>query len=43
MVKYTTSHWLSPNGNSIDKVGIKPDIEEKDEDKQLEKAKKAVK
>ncbi len=38
MVKYTTSYWLSPNGNSINKLGIKPDIEEKDENEQLNKA-----
>ena len=38
MVKYTTSYWLSPNGNSINKIGIKPDYEEKDEGKQLDLA-----
>ena len=27
MVKYTTAYWLTPNGNSINNVGIKPDIE----------------
>lgn len=27
MVKYTSAYWLSPNGNSIDKVGVTPDIE----------------
>ena len=43
MVKYTTAYWLSPNGNSINKEGIKPDIEEKDANKQLEKALKAAK
>ncbi len=43
MVKYTTSYWLSPDGNSINKEGIKPDIEEKNVDKQLDAAKKAVK
>ncbi len=26
-VKYTAQHWLTPKGNSIDGVGIKPDIE----------------
>jgi len=43
MVKYTTSYWLSPNGNSINKIGIVPDVEEKVYDNQLEKAIKAVK
>lgn len=38
MVKYTTSYWLSPNGNSINKIGIKPDIEVEDKDEQLNKA-----
>ena len=38
MVKYTSSYWLSPNGNSINKEGITPDIEETDVDKQLQKA-----
>lgn len=27
MVKYTTAYWLTPNGNSVNNVGIKPDIE----------------
>ena len=27
MVKYTTAYWLTPNGNSINNTGIKPDIE----------------
>ena len=35
MVKYTTAYWLSPKGNSINGVGIKPDIEVKDSDEQL--------
>jgi len=26
-VKYTTEEWLTPKGNSINKKGIKPDIE----------------
>ena len=26
-VKYTIQKWLTPNGNWIDKVGVKPDIE----------------
>ena len=38
MVKYTTSYWLSPKGNSINKIGIKPDYELKGEDEQLSKA-----
>lgn len=43
MVKYTTSYWLSPNGNSINLIGIKPDVVEEDANKQLDAAKKAVK
>jgi carboxyl-terminal processing protease len=43
MVKYTTSYWLSPKGNSINKEGIKPDIEEEKEGKQIDAAVKAVK
>lgn len=27
MVKYTTARWLRPNGDCIDGVGIKPDVE----------------
>lgn len=27
MVKYTIAYWLTPNGNSVNNVGIKPDIE----------------
>lgn len=44
MAKYTTAKWLTPNGNCIDKVGIKPKVYiELDEenigvDNQLEKA-----
>lgn len=38
MVKYTTAYWLSPNGNSINGIGISPDIEVKDTDKQLDTA-----
>ena len=26
MIKYTTSYWLSPKGNSINVIGIKPDL-----------------
>ena len=43
MVKYTTSYWLSPNGNSINEVGIQPDKVVEDKDKQLEEAIKVVK
>ena len=43
MVKYTTSYWLSPNGNSINVVGIVPDVLVEDASKQLDKAKEAVK
>ena len=43
MVKYTTSYWLSPNGNSINLVGIVPDVIVEDAAKQLDKAKEAVK
>jgi carboxyl-terminal processing protease len=28
----TVARWLLPNGDSIDKVGLKPDIEVKDEE-----------
>lgn len=43
MIKYTTSYWLSPKGNSINKKGIKPDIEIKDVEKQKDEAIKAAK
>lgn len=43
MVKYTTAYWLSPNGNSINEIGIIPDIEETDPNKMLDVAIKAVK
>jgi carboxyl-terminal processing protease len=26
MIKYTIQEWLSPNGNKINEVGVKPDI-----------------
>ena len=42
MVKYTKAYWLSPNGNSINKTGIKPDIEVEDPGLQLEEAIKAA-
>ncbi len=45
-VKITVAHWLTPNGEQINKVGIKPDTEvkltasdlEKKEDPQMDKA-----
>jgi carboxyl-terminal processing protease len=43
LVKYTVSYWLSPNGNSINKVGITPDKEVIEPDKQLEEGIKAAK
>ena len=47
MVKYTTGYWLSPNGNSINNIGIEPDIvienENLLEDNQLLKAIEIVK
>ena len=46
-LKVTTAHWYTPNGSSINKTGIKPDIEidrtvqdiTEDKDPQLDKAK----
>ena len=38
MVKYTTAYWLSPNGNSINGIGINPDVEVKDREEQLNTA-----
>ena len=43
MVKYTSSYWLSPNGNSINKVGIEPDILVENPEEQLESAITAAK
>ena len=43
MIKYTTSYWLSPNGNTINTIGISPDIEEKNSEKQLDIAIKLYK
>ena len=43
MVKYTTAYWLSPNGNCINGIGIKPDIEVKNSDEQLNSAIKLLK
>lgn len=41
MIKYTSSKWLTPSGENVDGIGIKPDFAIKnteDEDKQLNKA-----
>ena len=46
-LKVTTAHWYTPNGSSINKTGIKPDVEidrtvqdiTEDKDPQLDKAK----
>ena len=43
MVKYTSAYWLSPKGNLIDGIGIKPDIAVENEESQLEEALKAAK
>lgn len=43
MVKYTKAYWLSPNGNSINKEGIVPDIQVNDVNKQKDEAIKAAK
>lgn len=52
MIKYTTAYWLTPSGNKINNIGIKPDIDVKNvynddmtlkEDKQLKEALNAVK
>ena len=43
MIKYTISYWLSPKGNSINKVGIEPDIKVVEAEKQLDEAIKAAK
>ena len=32
VLKMTAYHWYSPNGNSIDKTGIKPDVEVRQHD-----------
>ncbi len=46
MIKYTSAYWLTPNGNSINELGIKPDIEVthdgKEEDNQLKRAIEAL-
>lgn len=38
IVKFTTSYWLSPKGNSINKIGITPDYKVEKEEEQLTKA-----
>lgn len=41
MIKFTSAYWLSPNGESINNVGVEPDIEvnlSENSDTQLEKA-----
>ena len=38
MVKYTTAYWLTPDGNKINGIGIKPDIEVDGEENQLTEA-----
>lgn len=43
MIKYTISYWLSPKGNSINKLGIEPDIKVTEVEKQLDEALKAAK
>lgn len=43
MIKYTISYWLSPNGNSINKIGIEPDLKVVDVERQLDEAIKAAK
>lgn len=43
LVKYTIGYWLSPEGNLINEIGIYPEVEVLDVDKQIEKAIEAVK
>lgn len=38
IVKYTTAYWLSPKGNTINGIGISPDVEVKDTNEQLNTA-----
>lgn len=38
MVKYTTAYWLTPNGNKINGIGIKPDYEVEGDENQLTEA-----
>ena len=35
-IKYTIQSWLTPKGNKIDKIGVKPDIEVKLDKKYLD-------
>ena len=46
MIKYTYQEWLTPDGNYIDKDGIKPNIEVKysktDKDKYDSQIQKAI-
>jgi len=39
MLKVTTAHWLTPKGNEINKIGLKPDIEIKISDQDLTQGK----
>ena len=43
MVKYTTSYWLGPKGETINLLGIEPDILVENADEQLNKAIEAAK
>lgn len=43
MAKITIAYWLSPNGNSINKIGIEPDVLASNVDTQVSDAIKAVK
>lgn len=38
MVKYTTAYWLTPDGNKINGIGIKPDFEIDGEENQFTEA-----
>lgn len=43
MIKYTSAYWLSPNGNSINEIGITPDVNLTENDKMLDNAIEAMK
>ena len=43
MVKYTTSYWLGPKGESINLIGIEPDIKVEKVEEQINKAIEAAK
>ena len=43
MVKYTTSYWLGPKGESINLLGIEPDIKVEKAEEQINKAVEAAK